>query len=466
MGDFQPPAYRAVHTVARYFPEDCGGIQMRLSELLPLLTRYGISSKIAAAHAQSSSTTYVHKDIEVFRYPAVPQPPAEPNHGAFPHAGFEQFAHWLSEQQAELYHQHQWTPSCGLPHLRYAKQLGLKTIVSIRLPQAICQRQTLMLNGTEPCDGKIDVARCTQCCEPIAQALPATAMHLFAQLPAAMWAQLPLPASLYAPTAIPNQKVAPFRALSTPAFIEARRRSLLEMAEQADRIIMLSELLRDMFIRNGVPKDKLVMVRTGLPEYVPTVTASRRRTEGPLKVVFLGRWNRTKGIHILVDAVERLPESVPIELSIHGVPNDEHYEREVRASISDSSRIRIKPQLQRDSLADQLSQYDVLAAPAQWFDVRPMVVLEGHACKLPVLGSNMGGIPELINDGVDGLLLPPSDPQAWADALAKLACDRAYLEQLQQGIRPVRRMQAEAADMAQVYQSLLGQPSLAAAMSA
>ncbi len=446
---------KAVHAVARYFPEDCGGIQMRLSELLPLLKQHGISSQIAAAWTQPHADNYPYQGTQVFRYPVPPSFPQEPNHGAFTHPGFDQFAQWLEGQSADIYHQHQWSPGCGLPHLRYAKQLGLKTLVSIRLPQALCQRQTLMRNNEIPCDGKIDVVRCTRCCEANAGSVPGAALKALGQVPASVWAKLPLPASVYQPTAVPGQKTAPVRATTTPSFIEARRRSLLDMAEQADRIVMLSELLYSMFVDNGVPKDKLVMLRTGLPEYFPQAPAVPHRTDGPLKIVFLGRWNRAKGIHILVDAINRLPETVPVELTIHGVPNDEHYEQTVRDSIQDSSRIRILPKLERGELADQLSQYDVLAAPAQWFDVRPMVVLEAHACRLPVLGSDMGGIPELIRDGKDGLLIEPTDVQAWADAIAKLATNRPYLNQLKQGIQPVRRMQAEAADMAAVYRQLL-----------
>jgi len=92
--------------------------------------------------------------------------------------------------------------------------------------------------------------------------------------------------------------------------------------------------------------------------------------------------------------------------------------------------------------------------PSQWLETGPLVVLEAHAVGTPVLGSNLGGIAELVKHNVDGLLIPPHDIRAWTDALARLAMDANLLERLRQGIRPVRTIGTEAADTAALYRSI------------
>ncbi len=451
---------KTIQTVARYFPEVCGGIQIRLSELLPVLQEYGVESKIAAAQESPNENTYIHKGMEVYRYPAFPVPKPEPNHGEVPHEGFEHFARWLKAQQADIYHQHQWNPKCGLPHLRLAKELGMTTIVSIRLPESVCQRQTLMLNGKEDCDGKIDPVRCSNCCG-VSDNLPPSLLRGLSHTP--------VPVSTMtrgvfrrlerAPGPIGTAAGTLLRPTFIPTYVAARQRGLLEMAKYADRIVTLSQRLYEILLINGVPEEKLTICRTGIPdsfvEAAQKLKPNKQRTN-KLRVVFLGRWNPNKGIHILVDAISSLPAEVPIELTIHASAiDDENYRQGILKKIEKEPRIRVAPPLSREELPSALNSYDVLALPAQWFDVRPMVILEGHTFGLPVLGSDMGGIPELIRHDVDGLLLPPTDISAWANALQKLAVNSDYLEKLTQGIQPIRTMSMEAKDTVSLYNQLL-----------
>lgn len=453
---------KTIQAVARYFPEKCGGIQIRLSELLPVLQTYGVESKIAAAQDSPHEDTYIHHKVEVYRYPVFPTPKAEPNHGEFPHGGFERFARWLKEQKADIYHQHQWTPKCGLPHLRLAKELGMATVVSLRLPEAICQRQTLMLKGQEVCDGKIDEVRCSYCCGT-PTSLPSSVIKSLSHMPIAVSgiATGLLRRLDRAPAPISATAAALLCPVSIPAYVAGRRRSLLEMARLADRIVTLSERLYEMLLLNGVPEEKLVMCRTGIPDFFSrTALKLNKEITKPLRVVFLGRWNPTKGIHILVEAVKSLPTELPIELTIYGSAIDnEKYRQEILQNVENEHRIRVAQPLTREELPLVLATFDVLALPAQWFDVRPMVILEAHTSGLPVLGSDIGGIPELIRHNVDGLLLPPTDVKAWAEALAQLAVNANLLAKLRQGIQPVRTISMEAADTVAIYKNILEEQS-------
>ena len=86
----------------------------------------------------------------------------------------------------------------------------------------------------------------------------------------------------------------------------------------------------------------------------------------------------------------------------------------------------------------------------------PLVVLEAFAAGVPVLGSDLGGIAELVRAGTDGVLAAPGSLAAWRDALARLAGDPAEVARLRAGVRPPRTMAAAAAEMEALYRRVAG----------
>lgn len=431
---------KTIQAVARYFPEKCGGIQTHLNDLLPYLQNQGVESKVVAGHVGKNPSNYMHEGFEVYRYPVFSEPPAEPLYGSNHHGGFEKFAEWLKSQKADIYHQHMWEPKCGLPHLRLAKELGFGTVVSIRLPHPICGRNTLMYEGRKACDGRIDIIRCSQCC-----GFPKL---LSSQLKRAL-------------TSVPECGNLPFvgnklmKQLLIPSKISGRIFGLQQMVKYADKIVVMSEWVRQALLINGIPDDKLFLLRHGIAEkYVPA-KRSTREPDGKMRIGFLGRWSPTKGVHILVDAIKQLPDDSPVELIIHGVPQDENYKHQVLGRIGDDTRIKVEPQVQRKDLSRVLSGFDVLAVPSQWLETGPMVVLEAQAHGLPVLGSDLGGVAEKVTSNKDGFLLPASDTSAWADAFQKLGADSNLLSSLKKGTEPVRTIASEATESVMLYKQIL-----------
>lgn len=446
---------KVIHTASRYFPQNCGGIQVHIADLATKMQQQGVQCQIAAAQSCPQEDTYFDRGIEVYRYPAYPSPPPEPNTGNVPHAGFQQFAHWLKQQKANVYHQHQWTPRCGLPHLRLAKELGMATIVTIHLPEPICQRGTMMQHGQQACDGRIDVVRCSQCCG-VSPNLPPSMLKPLSQIPIPVsqtarkiWQRsqgFSKPIAAAADTLL--------HPLMQPRFVQSRFNSLIEMARYADRIITLCQWLYDALLINGLPPEKLALCRLGI-DVMHLEQPPSKPLRDRLNVGFLGRWNPTKGIHILVEAIQRLPIEIPIHLTIHAVEDAPSYRQRVLAQIGTDPRIQVAPALKRAEISNALANFDVLAIPSQWMENGPLVVLEAHSVGTPVIGSNLGGIAELVHANVDGIVLPFHDVEAWSAALAKIATDRAYLNALCQGIRPVRSLQAEVTDLLGIYQQAL-----------
>jgi glycosyltransferase involved in cell wall biosynthesis len=103
-----------------------------------------------------------------------------------------------------------------------------------------------------------------------------------------------------------------------------------------------------------------------------------------------------------------------------------------------------------------LSKIDVLAVPSQWLETGPLVLLEAFAAGTPVIGSDLGGIGELVRHDENGILVPHDDVGAWTAAMTRLANDPALLDRLRQGMGSVRTMSDVGCDMAELYRELTG----------
>jgi len=156
--------------------------------------------------------------------------------------------------------------------------------------------------------------------------------------------------------------------------------------------------------------------------------------------------------------VRDLPRDIPVKLVIYGLVQSKEgldYRNEVMTMAAGDDRISEGKKLTREEIPLALAGLDVLAVPSQCLETGPYVVLEAQSVGTPVLGSNLGGIAELVHHGVDGWLVPALAVSAWNDIILKLATDRSLIDQLQKGARPVRTMRSVAEEMVRVYQNLI-----------
>ena len=116
-------------------------------------------------------------------------------------------------------------------------------------------------------------------------------------------------------------------------------------------------------------------------------------------------------------------------------------ELEALAAVEAPGRVTFHGRLPKDELHDLLRRSAVAVVPSTWYENQPMAVLEALAVGLPVIGSDLGGIPELIDPGHDGLLVPPGDDKALATAMGELLADPARAFAMGQNGR--RKIEAE-----------------------
>ena len=172
------------------------------------------------------------------------------------------------------------------------------------------------------------------------------------------------------------------------------------------------------------------------PAYVD-LTSFVERPAVPLperpRALFVGVLERYKGIDVLAEAWRRVAPTVPdavLQLVGDG-PSAPLVERLLADLPEQTEWVR---RLSSDEVARALDEATTLVLPSR-SEGLPRIVIESFCRGRPVVGTRAGGIPDIVGDGVSGLLVPPEDPAALADALAGVLSDRALQARLAEGAR-------------------------------
>lgn len=161
---------------------------------------------------------------------------------------------------------------------------------------------------------------------------------------------------------------------------------------------------------------------------------------GKFKILFVGRHIERKGICYLIEAAKYLPRN-QFEIRIVGVGDltDKLKTQATEVSTTpDAAEIIFTGKLSPEELANEYKTANVFTLPAivdSKGDTEGLgvVLIEAMELGLPVVASNVGGIPDVVVDGVSGILVPEKDPQALANAYKRLAADPELLKQLLTG---------------------------------
>jgi glycosyltransferase involved in cell wall biosynthesis len=393
----------------------------------------------------NAAESYIDEGTRVETYPVNGLPVPNEMLAGKPHLDFDVFRAHLLKHRTAIYHQHAWTRGCGQNHLRAARDLGMRTVLTIHVAGNICMRGTMLRFGEASCDGRVQETTCGACWAHDRGA-PKAISQAIGNLPLTVgnWAR--------------GCKSRLATALSARALAIERLQDIAEMIANADRIVAVCQWLYDALAANGVPDNKLVLNRHGVRSdelKVFRASGARSRHDGPVRLLFLGRWDRMKGIDVVVRAIRALPTETSVRLTICAVstPDDNFsYEVNVRALAKGDPRISIKGPVPRSQLAATLVDHDAMVIPSIGLETGPLVALEAQAAGLYILGSRRGGIAEVVDER-SGELVEAGNVAAWAEAITRLAARQ------RQGAPPrppcpVRTMATVAAEMTDLYRRL------------
>jgi phosphatidylinositol alpha-mannosyltransferase len=143
--------------------------------------------------------------------------------------------------------------------------------------------------------------------------------------------------------------------------------------------------------------------------------AASRPMGETLKILFVGQAVERKGLPVLIRAFEALREHIPCELTVIGPSNEE-----LKPLLLDSTGVRMLGKVTDEEKWDELEQADVVCAPSLHGESFGLVLTEAFANGTPVVASDIVGYRDVVENGVDGILVPPGDAQALAETLREL----------------------------------------------
>lgn len=206
-------------------------------------------------------------------------------------------------------------------------------------------------------------------------------------------------------------------AASAIAAVEVGAHRLLRAYDPVSRFLCPSAFLRDQMVAAGLHTTKMVHLDNFTDTDVPV------REGAGSGVLFAGRLSREKGVDTLIEAAALLaPELGGTVLDVVG-DGPERAEWEALAQRLAPEAIRFHGRVSADEVRTLLRASRVSAIPSRWYENQPLSVLESFASGVPVVGSAMGGLNDLITPGVDGDLVPADDPVALAAALRPYLMD-------------------------------------------
>ena len=294
----------------------------------------------------------------------------------------------------------------------------------------VCPTLNLLLNDGRICDGPTrDAANCLK--------------HMAAVRPTASWATRALS---YMPTGVVGVGMAWLKsAQASFAGQVGYAQALAQRGEAiANRLLMLDRIfVPAKFMQTVMENNRLRGGRFRVLPYGLRTQGYNRRIRrvagGVLVLGFIGSWLPHKGLHVLLDAMKRLPGTSRVKLKVYGSAPEKGtpYALDLQMMASGDSRIEFCGTFENRHIADVLDGIDALVIPSLWHENMPLVSLSAQAAGCPIVASDVGGIGDVVQDGKNGLLFARGSSPELAELILRLLADDELLARLSsQAIAP------------------------------
>ncbi len=213
-----------------------------------------------------------------------------------------------------------------------------------------------------------------------------------------------------------------------------------------DHIIPVSNAVEEKLAESGIPYSMMTVAKAGVPALAPEYSP---KETNQFTVGSFGRLVKEKGIDVLLKAFANLEDA---KLLVYGDgPERQALEAAAGPNVEFKGFV--------PNVADAMNACDVVAVPSVWDEAFPYSILEAMSIGKPVVASRVGGLPEIVEDGITGRLFDRADDKALAQVLAEMAHDPAQLRKMGESAQALHRNEYTVPRMAEriehVYQKVL-----------
>ncbi len=429
-----------------FLPQQTAGTEVYTWALGKHLQNHGIDVKVLIPHyGERESYSYIYDGLFVYQYAETSVVDRSLILGfRFPD-GLINFEKYINKEQPDIIHFHELAGSNGitLKHVHFAKKSGAKVIMTFHLAGYSCKTGTLVHLGKTSCDGIIHSQKCSNCYLQstgnirIAKTLTtaSTFFHKFS-INTTRW----------------QNKMG--TALGTVPIISKLKQDLSLLVSQCDYVVSITDWYEKILIANGISQSKIKVIKQGIPFDPKKYISLRKSYEVPLKLIFLGRINKFKGLHLLIEAIKYI-DPLSVQLSIFGNTDDALYESSLKAATISNKNISWKGKLSQEDVVHTLHEHDVLCLCSTFSEMSPLVIQEAFAAGVPVIASNVYGNAEQIIHEKNGLLFRFNDTFDLKYQIERCINESNLLDQMSKNILPPRSFDVVTEDYIELYNSLL-----------
>ena len=232
--------------------------------------------------------------------------------------------------------------------------------------------------------------------------------------------------------------------------VTARLEAARSLLASLDLAVAPSAALARDLARFGLPPERTVVADYG---FEPWTRARPHRAGGPLRIGFVGTLTWHKGAHVLLEAARALRGAFEIRIAGDRAVFPDYAAELTR--LAEGLPVTFTGRFERAGAAAIYDALDVLVVPSLWPENSPLVIHEAFMSGVPVVGARTGGIPELVTDGVSGLLFDAGRPASLAAALQRLVDAPALASALGARCPAVRTLDQDAREWEARYEAVL-----------
>lgn len=232
-----------------------------------------------------------------------------------------------------------------------------------------------------------------------------------------------------------------------------RKDFLLERLNRIDRILVPTQVMMELLVRNGMDAGRA----TSLPFGINTSYCAGRPRPAPsqtLRLGYIGTISEPKGVHIFLEAVRRVT-NLNLEIKIYGQLNDfPAYTTRLQAILDNDPRVTFCGTFPNHQIGRIFSELDALVVPSLWRENSPLVVYSAQAAKCPVIASNVAGISQIIENHKNGILFEPGNVAELAGTLKELAENKTRLLEMSNHAKAPSSIQNYVDELLNIYHQL------------
>ncbi len=235
--------------------------------------------------------------------------------------------------------------------------------------------------------------------------------------------------------------------------LKRRDRAIRRELENVTLFLGPSRFILDEFIKWGLPREKCRYSTYGHKIAGSEVRRDREAQPGKVRFGYVGSIVPHKGLHVLLEAFGKVG-CAEAELHIFGGFYDQAYKRKVLALADGDSRVSFHGRFLPESLSQVYSQFDVQVVPSIWFENSPLTINEAFLNKTPVITANVGGMKELVSDGVNGLTFDAGDPLSLRECLHRFVENPHLIADCGARAPRIKTIEEDAEELGRLYWAL------------